>query len=227
MVPMLLVLLGLLALSGGCGDAGPTDTRAMGSAGYDADGDSDPTERDPSREETRDRRNTDPIELEAQLPPDTATAGDPRGRVQVTIPASWRLLGKPWLAPGDGVLAVAAGPLTLGACSKAPDQPRINPDSDGAFLHVGLQAKQDPRAGGPQPRPWRLLRQVKPVDSDRPASGQVLPWKCLSRVGVVGRWTFFGAAGGVYYVTAFAGEGTSSETRRHLLGTMQSLEFER
>jgi hypothetical protein len=68
------------------------------------------------------------------------------------------------------------------------------------------------------------MKQLRPTDG-RPPGTQVFPYTCLNRIGIVGTWNQFGDQGRALSVMAVVGEATSSTTRSHTLGVLNSLEF--
>ena len=186
---------------------------------------------------TGDRRpNTDELKVEARLPAEAVVHSDPKDGVKMTVPAQWNTTRRsltPMLGNGTGggrAGSVAAGTVRLRpdrgmACSDSPAQPQVEIGPTDALVHVGVQPNQNSAGGDGRPRPFRLLEQVRPVEPERPRSGQVFPWNCLDRVGISGIYTFFGADRRVFYVTAVVGEEAPDSTRSEVLGVLESLEL--
>lgn len=177
------------------------------------------------------RPNITALDIKPTLPDKTVTYFDPEHRVRITFPAKWHRARQsltPRLKEPGGILAVGSNPLSpepKKACSAAADLPQVELGRTDALVHVGLQAGAGVDGAPNRPRPFELLKQVRPVQSDRPASGQVFPWTCLDRVGIAGLWTVFRADRRVFYVTAVVGEGAPGSTRREVLGVLESLKF--
>lgn len=176
------------------------------------------------------RPNTNELDLDPRLPDKTTTYFDPEHRLRVRYPANWER-ARQTLTPRlkhDGGIAVGTvsfPPQSGQACSARPDLPQVEVGANDALVHMQIQPIKGAVAQKESPR-FQLLEQVRPVEPDRPASGQVFPWGCLNRVGIAGVRTFFGFEGGVAYVTAVVGEDAPDSTRREALGVLESLRFE-
>lgn len=181
----------------------------------------------------RGRRNTRKLDLKPWLPARTTTYKDRVHRVSITFPANWHRATEsltPRLKKPGGILAVGTSPLRPApgqACSREPNLPQVAVGPEEALVHLEVQPDEPASPSAIRPPRFRLLEQVRPVEPDRPAAGQVFPWGCLDRVGIAGLWTFFGADGRVFYVTAVAGEDTSERLRRTMLGVLDGLRFGR
>lgn len=177
------------------------------------------------------RPNTVKLNLDGHLPADAVTYTDTKQQVELTFPADWHR-AKESLTPRrggpGGSVAVGSTPLHPGpdkACSRAYDLPQVELGPTAALVHIDIRPGEDPSAAPKWPRRFHLLKQVRPVDPERPGAGQVFPWTCLNRVGVAGLWGYFRADGRVFYVTAVAGKATSKKTRSEVLGVLYSVEF--
>lgn len=184
---------------------------------------------DKSQGSDRSRPNTDEVDVAPNLPGATVVLTDPKTGVRMTVPADWHTTDQsltPRLGGTAGSLAAGTSPLRPGpkeACSNSPDQPQVEIGPTDALVHVDVRASEDPSLAGERPEHFQLLEQTRPVEPDRPASGQVFPWNCLNRVGIVGVWTFFGDGGRVLYVTAVVGKDAADRTRSETLGVLESL----
>lgn len=141
------------------------------------------------------RPNTEELDLDGRLPNETVSYLDRKDRVRIELPADWYVARRnltPRVAEPVGSLAAGTSPLRPdpnAACPGAPDQPQIEVGPRDALFHVRIEPDEGPAGAGKRPSHFRLLKQVRPADPDRPASGVVFPWSCLNRVGVVGVWT--------------------------------------
>ena len=187
------------------------------------------TEDDPSRPAPP--RNARVLELRALRPADARTFHDRRRAVRVTAPAGWhrsRANLTPREAPAGPVVTVANFRPRVDerrACGSWPGMPQVGIGPRDALLHVSEELDAQPNDLPAHPARFRLLQQVhRPGRNDR---FSVFPWRCLNRPGIVGLRTWFRAQGRLLWLTAAAGERTSTRLRRTLLGVAQSLRFGR
>ena len=146
----------------------------------------------------------------------------------MTVPAGWhrsRANLTPREAPPGPVVTVANFRPRVDkrrACGSWPGLPQAGIGPRDALLHVSEELDAQPGDLPARPARFRLLQQVpRPGPNDR---FSVFPWRCLNRPGIVGLRTWFRAHGRLW-LTAVAGERTSTRLRRTLLGIAQSLRF--
>ncbi len=172
----------------------------------------------PDRRRSPDRgraRDTVVLDVEPRVARDAITYRDRKHRLRVTYPSSWHRARSsliPRMAPPGGILAVGNFPLRReprAACSGEPNQPEadVGPHDALVLVYENGQARAD--LAPKRPRRFRLRKQLRPVDHRDPHGGQVFPWNCLNRVGIVGLWAPFGEQRRVFDVTAIVGESAS------------------
>ena len=173
------------------------------------------------------------LDVKPRVVRDAITYRDRKHRLRVTYPSGWyraRTSLIPRMAPPGGILAVGTFPLRRkprAACSGEPNQPEIEVGPHDAFVLVYEDGEARADLAAARPRRFRLRKQLRPVDPREPQGGQVFPWTCLNRVGIVGLWSPFGEHGRVFDVTAIVGESASSLVRSQTLAVLNSLRFGR
>ena len=177
------------------------------------------------------RPSTVELPISPSRPDRVSRITDPQSRITITVPQHWRQLQAnltPELrTPRQLVAAGSLGAKRVGSrCSSAVDQPKVDVGRRDAFVHVSATRPTSKPMHGPEgPKQWRLLEQVAPVSPEHPAAGQVFPWGCLSRVGIVGVRASYERRGRLVTVMAVAGEDTKRRTRRELLYAIESVRF--
>jgi hypothetical protein len=155
------------------------------------------------------------LQLRPLMPPDAEVVRDPVHAYRVSLPRGWEQVRTdltPRLAPvGGTILAVATFRPRGRACGPAPDLPDTDLHPRDALLLVQEELDAQPGNLPRSPRRLTLRRGVR--------------WPCLDRPGIVGVHTWFRAHGRMLYVTAVAGERTSTRRRRELLGVLDALRF--
>ena len=174
-------------------------------------------------------RNARVLELRALRPADAGTVHDRRRAVRVTVPPGWHRSAAnltPREAPPGPVVTVASFRPRVDerrACGSWPGMPQVGIGPRDVLLHVSEELDAQPNDLPARPARFRLLQQVRrPGSNDR---FSVFPWRCLNRPGIVGVRTWFRAHGRLLWLTAVAGERTSTRLRRTLLGVAPSLRF--
>ena len=157
------------------------------------------------------------LSLRPLVPSDARVVRDPAHAVRLTLPPGWQTFDgnlTPMLAPSlPGILAVATfdpGARPRRVWCSSPDLPQTPIGPHDALVHA--YEELDAYPGDLPRRPRRLkLRE------------RAFPWRCLNRPGVVGLRTWFRAHGRLIWMTAVAGERTSTRRRRELLGIAQGV----
>jgi len=173
------------------------------------------------------------LRARGQLPESAVRHREPEHDLSVSYPPDWhraRATMLPDLAKPADVLAVGNFPLRARrgqTCTRAPDSPQLRVGRGQALVLVTEDGNPQPPSGRGQPHRYRLLTQVRPPGRGGPDNrpGQVLPWRCLNRVGISGLWEVFAEDGRAFYVTILIGEGASAGLRRQALGVLESLEI--
>jgi hypothetical protein len=190
----------------------------------------------PDRRRSPDRgraRDTVVLDVEPRVARDAITYRDRKHRLRVTYPSGWHRARAnliPRMAPPGGILAVGSSPLRReprAACSGEPNQPEIEVGPQDALVLVYEEGGARADLAPTRPRRFRLRKQLRPADPRDLRGGQLFPWTCLNRVGIVGLWTFFGEQRRVFYLTAVVGESASPLLRSQTLAVLNSLRFDR
>jgi hypothetical protein len=169
------------------------------------------------------------LPLHALVPPDADAFRDPGPAVRVPLPEGWEAVPAdltPRLSRAyPGILAIATfdpRDRPRRACGSLPDVPATPIGPRDALLHISEDLDAQPGTLPRQPRRLTLREQLRrPRSSDRLRS--VFPWRCLNRPGIVGERIWFRSHGRLLWLTAIAGEQTSTRIRRELLGIAQGL----
>lgn len=233
-VTALVLVLGTLLVACGADEVGGGDTSEATSSRQEvgspnARRDKSESQSNPNNAE-RGRPSIVTLPVEPRLPPGSVTYRDRQDELEITYPSGWERTQAD-LTPRLSQSVLAAGSFPLhpprkgGCAGPASGQPQVRVGPEEALVHILEEPNGGARGAGEPPRRFRLLKQVAPVDPADPTAGQVFPWNCASRVGIVGYWGFFGADGRVFYITVIVGESASLETREQALGVLDSLRF--